>query len=357
MSQSGVQAVSRQKFNASALVLALFAAGGAKAAENGLQRYSPGVGGSDMTAPLSPGWYFQLPTVAYQANKLKGGDGKQATSWTKDPATGALLPFRANASIDASVYALLPRLTHLSTERVLGANVGFTAMVPLVRRKATFGLVVPGSGGAIPTVNAGLAVVAAGMGGSEYGIGDAEISPIFHWQIGDHQSAIFAPTLVLPTGDYDASRRVNPGFGNFATFRPSVQYAFIGDGWDVGARAVLSFNQRNKDTGYRSGHMFNLDYQLMKFVSEDVRVGVQGYFVRQLSKDTQKLDGFTPVQAATLASEIVNGNKTSVNGIGPAVAWIPNGGEFLLEGKFQKEFSARNRTEGQAWWLTFSKPL
>jgi hypothetical protein len=353
MSKSGVQAVSWQKFNASALTLALLplvGAGSAQAAENGLQRYSPGVGGSDLTAPLSPGWYFQMPVVAYHAKKLKGGDGKQATA-------AAPASLRANASIDASTYALLPRLTHLNTERVLGANVGWTAMIPLVRRQATFGLVVPGSGGLIPTVNAGLVSYAAGLSGTQHGIGDVEVSPIFHWEIGDHQAVTLAPTLVLPTGDYDASRRINPGFGNFVTFRPSIQYAFIGDGWDVGTRAVLSFNQRNKDNGYQSGHMFNLDYQLMKFVSEDVRVGLQGYFVRQLSKDTQNLDGFTAPQVALLAKEIVNGNKTSVNAIGPAAAWIPNGGEFLLEGKFLKEFGARNRTEGQAWWLTFSKPL
>ncbi|HEX5355203.1 MAG TPA: hypothetical protein VFW93_03225, partial [Aquabacterium sp.] len=56
----------------SALALALAGATQALAAENGLQRYSPGVGGSDMTTPLVPGWYVQMPIVAYHANKLKG---------------------------------------------------------------------------------------------------------------------------------------------------------------------------------------------------------------------------------------------------------------------------------------------
>jgi hypothetical protein len=36
---------------------------------------------------------------------------------------------------------------------------------------------------------------------------------------------------------------------------------------------------------------------------------------------------------------------------------LRNGGEFMLEGKFLKEYKARNRTEGQAFWLTLSKPL
>lgn len=54
---------------------------------------------------------------------------------------------------------------------------------------------------------------------------------------------------------------------------------------------------------------------------------------------------------------MVDGNKASVNAAGPAVAWIRNGGEFMLEGKLMREFNARNRTEGQAFWLTLSKPL
>jgi hypothetical protein len=360
------RSVSVLSIKASALVLAVAAATQVMAAENGSQRYSPGVGGSDMTTPLVPGWYVQMPMVAYHASKIKGDDGKKATSATPallpSPYTAYSIPtLRSEVDVKVDNYALLPRLTYLGSTRWLGANMGLTVMLPLIKRRATFegtplypngtpalvqGLVTPG-------VQAKL----AGQNGSEVGIGDVEVSPLMHWEIGDHQAVTFAPTLVIPTGDYNAAQRVNPGYGNFITFRPSVQYAFIGDGWDVGARAVLSFNTRNKDNGYYSGNMFNLDYQLMKFVSEDVRVGLQGYFVRQISKDTQDLGGFSSTQQTALAKEIINGNKASVNAAGPAVGWLRNGGEFLLEGKFLKEFDARNRTEGQAFWLTVSKPL
>ena len=62
----------------------------AVAAENGLQRYSPGIGGSDMTAPLTPGLYLQVPLVHYHAKKLRGGDGSTATAAT--PITSRKLP-------------------------------------------------------------------------------------------------------------------------------------------------------------------------------------------------------------------------------------------------------------------------
>ncbi len=330
-------------------------------AENGGQRYSPGVGGSDMTSPLVPGLYVQAPLVLYHASKIKGADGQQATSAIVNPATGSSLPYRAKVGIQADTYAVLPRLTYLSAQRLMGANVGFTVMLPLVQRSAEFTGTAQFPSGTNPSLQAqvqsGVTANADKQAGRELGIGDIEVSPVLHWEIGDHQTVTLAPTLVLPSGAYDPYQRVNPGYGNFFTFRPSVQYAFIGEGWDLGGRSVLSFNTRNKGTGYYSGNMFNLDYQAMAFVTEDVRVGLQGYFVRQLSNDTQNLDGFSASDRALLAKEMVDGNKTSVNGLGPAVGWLRNGGEFLLEGKLIREFGARNRTEGNAFWLTLSKPL
>ncbi|WP_290874860.1 transporter [Aquabacterium sp.] len=349
--------LSSAAFRVSALALTLAACQAALAAENGLQRYSPGVGGSDMTSPLVPGWYGQVATVAYHASKLKGNDGKAAASSVN--VSG--FPVTYESRVKADVVAVLPRLTYLSSNHVLGGNLGFTVMLPVIKRKGDFSVANVNS--AVPAITSAatvsLSARADAMDGSVSGIGDVELSPIVHWEIGDHQAVTFAPTLVLPTGDYKADRRLNPGYGNFITFRPSVQYAFIGDGWDLGGRAVLSFNTRNKENGYYSGTMFNLDYQAMAFVSEDVRLGLQGYWVRQIGRDTQDLSGYPAAQQAALAAttDLSTGNKASVVAAGPAVAWLKNGGEFMLEGKFLKEYKAHNRTEGQAFWLTLSKPL
>lgn len=348
----------------------------AVAAENGLQRYSPGIGGSDMTAPLTPGLYFQVPLVHYHARKLRGGDGDTATAATPTeqktiPGVGtvpAVPGLRSQIGINTDTYAALPRLTYLSTNRVFGANLGFTVMLPLVKRKASFsaspvfaGTVLAAYPGQVQAgyTNTISSSVAARQDGDETGLGDLELSPVLHWEIGDNQSFNIAPTIVLPTGKYDVRRRVNPGYGNFYTFRPSMQYSYIGDGWDFGARTVFSFNTRNKDNGYYSGNMFNVDWQFMRFISDDVRVGVQGYFVRQLTKDTQDLSKFSAQEITDkgLQKEIINGNRSSVTAFGPAVGWVVNGGEALIEGKYLQEFGARNRTEGSAFWLSISKPL
>ena len=344
----------------SVFALSIAACAAASAAENGLQRYSAGVGGSDMTSPVVPGWYWQTAAVYYKADKTKGNDGN-------DSKLGGVHP----VAIDVSTVATLNRLTYISTDRILGANVGFTIMQPIGQRKGEFDL---------PTASGSTRLRAQSDSGKATGMGDLEFGPLFHWEIGDNQSANFVPTIVVPTGDYNAAdssplsplpghaQRLNMGYGNFYTFRPSVQYAFIGDGWDIGVRGVLSFNTRNKDNGYYSGNMVNVDWQAMKFVSEDVRVGLHGYLVRQLNRDTCKAgmgETFAQCYNPALSAQVnvatqlavATGNKTSVNAVGPAVAWLKNGGEFLLEGKYLKEFKAKNRTEGDAFWLTLSKPL
>jgi hypothetical protein len=329
----------------------------AGAAENGNQRYSAGIGGSDMTAPLMPGWYVQAPVVAYHAKKIKGDDGKQATRGFTT-AQGFPLNFRAKVGAEIDVRAIQPRITYIDNTRWLGANLGFTMMLPIVQRHGDFSLTAPALP-VLPIQQAGIQGIldaqAGLLGRSAAGIGDFEVGGIMHWELADNQALTLVNTFIVPTGDYDPDRRLNPGFGNFYTFRPSIQYSYIGDGWDFGVRGVLSFNTRNKETGYRSGNMANVDFQLMTFVAEDIRMGLQGFAVHQFQNDSQDLSYITA--NPTRQAEIINGNRMRAYGLGPAVGWLKDGGDMMVEGKFIKEFGARNRTEGQAFWLTISKPL
>lgn len=396
---------------ASAVIAAL--ALPAQAAENRAQRYTPGLGGTDMTTMLAPGWYGQVAMIHYHATKLKdkNGDGAALASSSISAATvagaagqvaaaaagnpalvtpvaqqvglqlaGTGIGYNTKlANFRADAYVALPRVTYISANKFLGAHVGFTAMVPLVERQTSLAgqtvftdrsaaisqgiLAASGSAnlaaGATPatvsrlqsSVNTQVDADIAKRKGSNTGIGDLEFAPVLNWEIGDHQTATLTPTLILPTGEYDKVNATNPGFGKFYTFRPSFQYGFIGDGWDVGARLVLSFNTKNKDTNYKSGTMLNVDFAAMKFVTEDLRLGVQGYVVNQLTKDSS--------DDATLQAGIdaADGAKMRAYAVGPALGWIVNGGEMMVEGKLLKEFGARNRAEGTTYMLTVSKPF
>ena len=384
------------------------------AAEGRSQRYTPGLGGSDMTTILTPGWYGQLAAVHYHATKIKDSNGDNvlrsgslpsayvgslASNAAVDanpavtPVAGTILTNVASqvaaaggltyrtqgTSVRADAYVLQPRVTYLSSKQFLGAHVGFTAMVPLIERQTSLAgqttvadrtaainagilsatgsapLAAGVSTGVMAAINANVnQQVATGLASasrSNTGIGDLEFGPVLNWEIGDHQVATLTPTLIVPTGEYNKNNAVNPGFGNFYTFRPSFQYGFIGDGWDVAARAVLSFNTRNKDTKYRSGTMLNIDFAAMKFVTEDLRLGVQGFVVQQLTKDSSE----DAVVQATL--DATNGGKMRAYALGPALGWIVNGGEMLVEGKILQEFGARNRAEGTTYMLVLSKPF
>jgi len=177
----------RQSVWLSAVSLATLALVGqsAVAAENGLQRYSPGIGGSDMTAPLTPGLYLQVPLVHYHARKLRGGDHDKATAATPITSPVAVPGLRSQIDVVTDTYAALPRLTYLSTTRVFGANLGFTVMLPVVKRKADFtaspvfaGTVLAGASAAQQAaVTAGInARLDATFDGNETGLGDMELS-------------------------------------------------------------------------------------------------------------------------------------------------------------------------------------
>jgi len=73
--------------------------------------------------------------------------------------------------------------------------------------------------------------------------------------------------------------------------------------------------------------------------------------VNQLTKDSSD---DVNVQAAIDAAD---GAKMRAYAAGPALGWIVNGGEMVVEGKLLKEFGARNRSEGTTYMLMLSKPF
>jgi hypothetical protein len=345
-------------------------------------RYAPGSGGGDMSAPLEPGSYFQLPIFLYHGKitsdptlVTQGATelftGPLAGLAAAFPAASATTPVSSKVTVDAKV--LLPRWTYMSNRQWLGATVGVSAMLPVLEKRldvaaqvgsTTIGGVDPAAlsaltGGALTAdalsgetnaaVVSGANAQAAAFSGKRFGAGDLEVAPLLRWSR-DGDQLIFAPTLVLPTGQYDKNRAVNAGAGNYYTFRPTLQYGHIADKWDLGLRAALSVNSKNKDTGYRSGNVFNVDASLMRSFSDQLRAGVNGYAVVQTTRD--RLDGVPDASQAVTVDR-----KGKVFGIGPGISWIKGAGDMLLDARLMKEFGAKDRPEGTALWVNLSFPL
>lgn len=339
-------------------------AGSAGATENFGLRYAPGIGGGDMSAPLDPGWYGQVATMVYHAGKVK--NSPQGSNRT--PVALGSLPYTYDTDAKIDVIGVFPRITYISTDKILDANIGFTALFPLIQQKVESAATMTSSSRTALTGVIGSTytnAVAAGItdqaadddhSGSKFSLGDIELAPIMRWQEDAHQ-IVLIPAVLLGTGDFKAGRAYNPGAGKFSTFRPTVQYSYIGEGWDFGVRAAFAINGRNKDTEYRSGNTWNFDWAAMKFINDSTRIGLQGYVIYQVSKDSVKSEAEGGESMYNTISGPITVGKGRAYAVGPAVSWIKDSGTLLLEGKVLKEFGVKNRPEGTVGWLTVSKPL
>jgi hypothetical protein len=351
--------------------LAALTCGAATASEDYDLRYAPGVGGADMSAPYEGGWVFQSPLYNYGGHVTSTSAAVTPLSAFGVPIPNATATTTVTSGTRLGVVGWLPRLSYLSQDKVLGAQIGFTALLPLLQKKSSVSIKsvtttvdAPGLPDAnqqfiIGALNAGYTAagdqLAAANSNSRMGIGDLELSPMMRWS-GDSSQVLFIPTIVFPTGDFDPSRASNPGAGKFFTFRPAVQYSYIGDGWDAAGRVAYSINTRNTDTHYRTGNYMNVDAALMKWVDDEWHFGLTGYAVAQTTRDSTSItiDPSTPTgarEAPTL------GQKGHVLGLGPELAYIKGAGEYLAEIRVIKEFAADNRPQGIAFWANFSRPF
>jgi hypothetical protein len=368
------------KKNIALAVATLLACGTAAATEDYDLRYAPGYGGADMSAPFEGGWVFQAHAYAYSGN-VRGTSVTTlpfSTIHALNPAVpaipGASTTTTVSTNEQINVYGLLPRLSYMSATTFLGATIGGTVLLPLVNKKSnatiTNAVTVTTSplpaannnaiGGSINKLVVGQAqAIASANTNSDWGTGDPEVSPILRWSTESTQT-LFVLTTVLPLGDYDQNRAANPSAGDFWTFRPAIQFSYIGDGWDFGSRVAYSYNTRNKQTHYKSGSYVNVDLSAMKSVSDSTRIGLSAYAVDQLNKDTTNLSDadFAARGAAFDArEESTLDKKGRVFGVGPEVAYIHGAGDYLLEGRILKEFGAQTRPKGFTALVSLSKPF
>jgi len=379
--------------NTALAVAALVVCGSAAATEDYDLRYAPGYGGADMSAPFEGGWVFQAHAYAYSGN-IRGSTSTTLPFTylnTLNPAIpaipGATTTTTVNTNTQINVYGLLPRLSYMSSTTFLGATVGGTVLLPLLNKKNNTTITgdstvanSPLSAGVNAVIAAGVnpLVVATAQGiasansNADSGAGDIEFSPILRWSTEATQT-LFILTTVAPSGDYQPARAANPSAGKFWTFRPAVQFSYIGDGWDVGTRLAYSYNTRNTMTRYKSGSYLNLDLAAMKSVSESTRVGLSAYAVDQLNKDSTSLTearceaqyGSTPTQfGGATGCQIVEARQAAtldqkgrIFGAGPEVAYIHGAGDYLLEGRIMKEFGAQTRPKGFTAFVSLSKPF
>lgn len=289
--------------------IAMLSVGCASATENGLATYPVGVNTVlDGLLPPPGATQFYNYTEHYVANKFADSDGKSAVPG-----------FRSDVLVEA------PRVVH-----TWGSQIGpFTLS----------------SGIVIPIVHLSVDV----PGGSDHrtGVGDMIVQPIMVGYSNPSHTffAFVSPDFGLPTGAYSVNRIANTGLNTYA-FMPNVDLTwFPSPKWELSATAQIEFNSPNHATNYHSGNVATLDYLVGYSVASHVQLGIQGYFLKQVSDDT--VNGLTAPG---------NGFRGQAIGIGPQLRYDLGPGSALVL-KYQTELAVRNRSQGKRLWAELSFPI
>jgi hypothetical protein len=176
-------------------------------------------------------------------------------------------------------------------------------------------------------------------------IGDTTLIPaIFYWN-SDNFHFSLAEYVVVPTGDYDTANLANTGL-NYWTFETSFSGTYLNEktGQDYSLVFGYNYNTENDDTNYQTGQEFHVDYVLNQFLSETFAVGINGFYLKQITGDSG--DG-----------AVLGDFKAESAGLGPAIMWIPERfkGKAAFIAKWINEFDTENRLEGDHVFISFAK--
>lgn len=231
--------------------------------------------------------------------------------------------------VEIESTAVIPRIDYLSPLRVAGGRLGIYVARPWLKQE----------------------VAAFGLSDSRESMGDTTISPIILWDMGRNLTLAAAVEITVPTGEYDADRLANTS-NNFYTYKPLFSFTWLPtDNTELSMKTTYSFNRENKDTDYRSGQIFHFDYSASYRLTDNVTLGLNGYYLKQTTDDKQY--GRT-VQFA--GQDVDDGVRGEVFAIGPAlhVTFL----EYAsAEIRWAKEFDVENRPEGEMLWAKISIPF
>jgi hypothetical protein len=146
----------------------------------------------------------------------------------------------------------------------------------------------------------------------ETNLGDQTFIPgILFWNSGNFHFSL-AEYIVVPVGKYDSDDIANTGL-NYWTFDTnfSVTYLNLESGQDYSINIGYNYNTKNSDTHYQTGEEIHIDYMYNQFFSDSLAMGIQGFYLEQVSGDSG-------------SGALLGGFKAEAAGIGPAVLWNKN---------------------------------
>jgi hypothetical protein len=307
-------ALKKSALRAAAACAALACVETARAAEGFELRYNVAgsLGGEMFVPPDQKGWIGGVAVTHIKINKVTGDDGKRMAIGIPGgavpmpaPIPAALNPTygRNAAQLDASgtMTRMDLALGYLTSDRYGGGRLAFGIDIPFARKSqsvnASAGTPALNWNAALPAAaraaaqaqfgtqyQAAVSAQTADMNGDVSGIGDMEL--LAGWEyVGEKLRVLAGGSIVLPTGKYDKGAAPDIGTGNFFTFRPALQAAYLPTP-DIGlaGKVTIGLNTRNRDNDLRSGNWVGLEAA----AGYKTRIGVfglHGVHVQQYQDD------------------------------------------------------------------------
>ncbi len=259
--------------------------------------YPAGAEGIKAATLPGPGKYLKWYNFYYQANTLRDPSGNRVPN-----------------GFDVDVFATAPRLIWITDKKVLGADFGMDILVPLIYTD----IEIPG----------------AGLNESHTGIGDIFVEPIVLGWHKERYDLAFAAGFWAPTGDYDTTSAANAG-KNFWTGMftlGATTYLDCDKTWSVSALGRYETNSERDRIAVRPGDDFHIEWGIGKNINKVWDVGVSGYCHWQVTQDSG---------AASTSTA-----RDRFYSIGPEVQYFCEPASMIFALRYQWEFEARDRPEG-----------
>jgi hypothetical protein len=175
--------------------------------------------------------------------------------------------------------------------------------------------------------------------------GFSDLIPQFslRWNFGVNNFMTYI-TGDIPIGTYNAADLANLGTGHGALDGGGgYTYLDLKNGHEFSVVTGFTGNFTNPHTGYTNGIDWHTDWGASQFVTQQLQLGVVGYFYQQITPDLG-------------AAPILGSFESRVAGIGPQIGYVFPVGKLqgYVNLKAYWEFAAQNRPEGWNTWVTLS---
>ncbi|MET3981831.1 hypothetical protein ABIB62_004447 [Mucilaginibacter sp. UYP25] len=241
---------------------------------------------------------------------------------------------RTNMKIN--VLLSLHQIILQSNTRIIGGNLAFTLILPIVKISAI------NRDGPSPSINSGP-------------FGDLTVGPALLWKnklfLGKPFSHRLEFDLTLPTGSFGKQYNINSSshlyvYSLYHTFTYSVSRWLT-----VSVHNQFNYNSCILGSEIKPGAFYNGNYAISYPISKLLRAEITGYYLTQLNQDA-----FNGNRRYYLEKYNVTNTKEKLAALGPGINFSNSSG-LSIEGKVFFETEATNRAQGYRPTIILAIPL